>query len=516
MQHHELIDGHYRLVRRMGHHWLVQDEQTHLPGLMMPLDDFADIRVVRWLEKIWHPGLPRVLDQVSDGEHPSLVVLDYLPGQCLSDFLSTRRRCRPTRLLPIIRQAARLLQFLHEASDPPLMHLDLKPEHWIMLPSGELGLIDFQTALFHEPDSGPTGREKQRLTLVYAAPERMAGHPCPASDLFALALMCLQYLTRRPPEYCRNHAPNDLLPAQQAALADLLSRCLADDPANRPATISVFIAALDAVIESQARGYPLRERCSEWMKQAGQSVRAFIPVHPDTSGRPERSDTPSSSSATRICVWQEAELACELASVWSRRTDVLLIDFDLGDPRCAAYLQPLPSRHQPNCIEAGSVLQRQTAEETSVLLQILREADDQCDICLTVTSGMPQDAAACIGLLTADLIIMPIKGDLIHWQSCRRQVQHLASVGLVSDQRIYYVLFPYQAQRELCTDSIRRLTHDQLAGTISDCPERDRHRGSHRPYWTRMIRRNRQEYGRLIDYLEQQLQRGRSERHASG
>src|SRR5205823_3096503 len=82
------------------------------------------------------------------------------------------------------------------------IHHDVKPQNFLIrsnknarLP--DLLLADFGIAKLAVGTSGAS--QAIRSTPIYMAPEQWEGHPVPASDQYALAIMIYQLLAGRPP-----------------------------------------------------------------------------------------------------------------------------------------------------------------------------------------------------------------------------------------------------------------------------------------------------------------------------
>lgn len=143
-----------------------------------------------------HPG---TLSRLPDGR--LALIRPKVEGISLADlveralvrrrFQGARRWNHPTRKLAL--SVLQSVDALHRAG---FVHNDLKPEDILIRPAGDsfhAVLIDLGLAA--KPDrSGPGG------TLVWAAPERLAGRPgTPASDVWALGAIFYLLLTGRPP-----------------------------------------------------------------------------------------------------------------------------------------------------------------------------------------------------------------------------------------------------------------------------------------------------------------------------
>jgi eukaryotic-like serine/threonine-protein kinase len=100
----------------------------------------------------------------------------------------------------MVQQAAAALQYAH---DHQIVHQDVKPSNFLIRSSREnpkrpdLLLTDFGIAKL----SMLTTRASQSIrgTPTYMAPEQWEGHPVPATDQYALAVMVYELLTGRPP-----------------------------------------------------------------------------------------------------------------------------------------------------------------------------------------------------------------------------------------------------------------------------------------------------------------------------
>ncbi len=170
----------------------------------------------------------------------------------------------PDAVAEIALQIADALAFLHEEG---VIHRDLKPSNVLLRPDGQALLLDFNLSA----DARVAG---PRLggTLPYIAPEQLQallnGETGDAldgrMDLFALGVILYELLTgkhpfgapsaRQPPaeaalallERQRRGCPplRTLNPAVDGELARLVERCLAFDPAGRPASAADLAAGL--------------------------------------------------------------------------------------------------------------------------------------------------------------------------------------------------------------------------------------------------------------------------------
>ncbi|UCG23398.1 MAG: serine/threonine-protein kinase [Chloroflexota bacterium] len=159
------------------------------------------------LASLDHPGLTDVSDFFVEGD-TAFLVMDYVPGRTLSDYLAGRpnRRLQVEEAIGIAEQICEVLAYLH-GRRPPIIFRDLKPDNIMVLPDGQVKLIDFGIARYFR--SGQTQDTQQLGTLGYAAPEQYSGQTDARSDIYSLGVVLHQMVTgfdagqlpagRRPP-----------------------------------------------------------------------------------------------------------------------------------------------------------------------------------------------------------------------------------------------------------------------------------------------------------------------------
>jgi serine/threonine-protein kinase len=146
-----------------------------------------------------------------------------------------------------VRWMAEIGEAIEHAGSRGLVHRDIKPSN-IMLSSSGAKVLDFGiAAAAGEADSAHADGEIWG-TPAYLAPERLeGGSVVPASDVYALGLMLYRLLSGGLPwpvqtttEMIKAHrydepAPLPYLPGVHSAVREICARCLAKDPAERPA-----------------------------------------------------------------------------------------------------------------------------------------------------------------------------------------------------------------------------------------------------------------------------------------
>jgi serine/threonine-protein kinase len=169
----------------------------------------------------------------------------------------------------ILRDVATALEYAHAHG---LVHRDIKPENVLL--SGRTAVVtDFGIAkalaasTTQAPDAPAIGTLTQVGTSLgtpaYMAPEQAAGDPATdhRADLYAWGVMAYELLAGRHP-FAEHTSPHALMSAHFSetpvplpesiprSLAALVARCLAKDPARRPASTNELLATLDAALTS--------------------------------------------------------------------------------------------------------------------------------------------------------------------------------------------------------------------------------------------------------------------------
>lgn len=226
------------------------------------------IREHQLLGRLSHPGVPRVHKAVEIRGRAGFF-LEYIPGMTLAQGLGgALRPPQPRAAIELLRVAA----YLHRQQ---VVHNDFKLENAIADPHGRMVVIDYGSAVGPASAGGFLrrlfGRKKTVTgTVAYLAPELITGgEASPRSDIYALGVCCHLLLTGRLPFAFRtrteqleahlHEAPPSVLgsiPHLPAEIEQVLTRAMAKDPLDRPATAEAFLHQLDGLEQVVVPGAP--------------------------------------------------------------------------------------------------------------------------------------------------------------------------------------------------------------------------------------------------------------------
>ena len=178
------------------------------------------------MKELRHPGIPLVYDLEEDEEHFYLIE-EYLEGHSLYALIRDQGTLQDAEAIRYGLQICSLVEYMHSACDPPILHLDLQPNN-LMICGGTVRLIDF--------DHASAGRAADRLgrygTVGCAAPEQYDPDRTldPRTDIYAIGAVLrfmLQGTLRT-----EDGQPYPL----SKPLADIISRCMEKDMEKRYST----------------------------------------------------------------------------------------------------------------------------------------------------------------------------------------------------------------------------------------------------------------------------------------
>lgn len=247
------------------------------------------------LEQLQHPAIIRLRDcgyVGSDHTRPYLV-MDYFDGLTLEAHVRQNGVLTVPECLHVAWQMAQGLQVAHAQQ---ILHRDIKPGNVLIKlsegartassPRWQVKLIDFGLALQRQTVRQTVSHAEALAhtalgnsitgTIDYAAPEQMGRLPGiavgPHSDLYSFGKTCCYALFGTP-----QPGPKQWRHLSEEWLSDLLGDCLAEQPHERPESVTVVLARLDQQWrrkETEAEQEAERRREAEARAVAEQRRRA--------------------------------------------------------------------------------------------------------------------------------------------------------------------------------------------------------------------------------------------------
>ncbi len=296
-----MAGGRYRLERALGHGGMAsvhlgRDTELDRPVAVKLLaenlsgdESFRErfVREARLAARLSHPNVVSVYDAGEDDGRP-YIVMECVEGETLAEVLARRGRLPPEEARGVALQAARGLAHAHEAG---LVHRDVKPQNLILRTDGTLKIADFGIARAAEA-TALTQAGTVLGTAAYLAPEQALGQEVtPAADVYSLGAVLYELLTGRPPfefdslaDLAEKQRKMRITPVRKLApdvpqrLEGVVMRCLARDPANRPASGRELVAELSggATQPTRVAPAPADDRRFLWLALAAVVVLAAI------------------------------------------------------------------------------------------------------------------------------------------------------------------------------------------------------------------------------------------------
>lgn len=274
------LAGRYSIDRELGRGgmgivYLAHD--VHLERLvaikLLPPERAADpalrerfLREARLAAKLSHPNIIPIHSVAQSGDFV-YYVMAFVDGETLAERVRTRGPLTGTEGARVLREVAWALAHAHAQG---LVHRDVKPENILLeAGSGRALVADFGIAAI----AADTGAQGVAGTPEFMSPEQASGAVVDArSDIYSLGATAFFAFSGRLPfegrtttEVLARHA-TETAPALASSgvavprrVAALVDRCLAKDPAHRPASADAVAEQLGLAIE-QRRELPVALR----------------------------------------------------------------------------------------------------------------------------------------------------------------------------------------------------------------------------------------------------------------
>ena len=144
-----------------------------------------------------HPNIVKVLD-VGFGERLQYIVMEYIDGITLKEYLDQRKDIRWKEAVHFTSQILRALQHAH---DKGIVHRDIKPQNIMLLSDGTIKVTDFGIARLTRSEMQATAVGNKAIGSVhYISPEQARGEITDEkTDLYSVGIMLYEMLTGKLP-----------------------------------------------------------------------------------------------------------------------------------------------------------------------------------------------------------------------------------------------------------------------------------------------------------------------------
>jgi serine/threonine protein kinase len=213
-----------------------------------------------------HPGVVSVLDFGGTAGGAPFMVMEYVEGTSLFDYINERGPLPVDVTLTVIRRVAEALAHAHERG---VYHRDVKSSNIVLL-GGEnavpdVRVIDFGVAGMKRVIDSPATEQGDTIvgTPAYMSPDQAQGHEYDQrSEIYSLGCVMFETLTGRPPfhgetaletisKHAHEQAPMlgdvDEDTEFPTELESLVGRCLEKDPDDRFQNMSELIEAIRSI-----------------------------------------------------------------------------------------------------------------------------------------------------------------------------------------------------------------------------------------------------------------------------
>ena len=218
------------------------------------------LREARVASSIAHENIIAVYDFGEEAGRP-FMVMEFLEGESLRGAIEKRRTGDFARRLQIALQVGRAIRHIHLKK---IIHRDIKPENIHLDPLGRAKLMDFGIAKSDEMLLTKAGFTLG--TPYYMSPEQVLGQNVTTqADVYSFGVLLYELLAGKKPVEAESfekifhkilHDPLNLEPLHEAAVApaviDLIRKCMAKPPAERPQGFGIVCEAIEETLKQGA------------------------------------------------------------------------------------------------------------------------------------------------------------------------------------------------------------------------------------------------------------------------
>ena len=202
-----------------------------------------------------HPNIVKVYD-VSFGDRLQYIVMEYIDGISLKEYLNQQKEIRWKEALHFTMQILRALQHAHEKG---IIHRDIKPQNIMLLQDGTIKVTDFGIARFSHSETR-TMTDKAIGSVHYIAPEQARGDfTDDKADIYSVGVMLYEMITGQLPFEADNAVsvaimqlqadpkpPRDINPTIPIGLEEITLKAMQKTPAQRYQSAAEMMQDIEA------------------------------------------------------------------------------------------------------------------------------------------------------------------------------------------------------------------------------------------------------------------------------
>lgn len=250
-----------------------------------------------------HPNIVKVYD-VSVTDRLQYIVMEYVDGMTLRQYLNERGGRLTSR--ETVHFISQILQALDHAHRNGVVHRDVKPQNIMLLPSGQLRMMDFGIARISRAENQLLAG-KAMGSVHYISPEQAKGEVTgPQSDIYSVGVMMYEMLSGRLPfdgedavkvalkQITDTPRPlGEIAPETPRALVEITEKAMAKLPANRYAGAGEMLEALRRYVQEPdvvfAYKYITEEAPAKVVKQTMSQKKESAAGRPASKRKKKRS-----------------------------------------------------------------------------------------------------------------------------------------------------------------------------------------------------------------------------------
>lgn len=202
-----------------------------------------------------HPHILKVFD-VSVTDKLQYIVMEYLDGITLKEYMN--QRGGPLTWKEAVHFVQQILEALDHAHRKGVVHRDVKPQNVMLMPDGQLKMMDFGIARISRAEN-QTMSEKAIGSVHYISPEQAKGDVTGATaDIYSVGIMLYEMLSGQLPFESDNMVSvaikqisdkarplAELAPNVPGALVQITERAMAKRPEDRYPSARAMLDDID-------------------------------------------------------------------------------------------------------------------------------------------------------------------------------------------------------------------------------------------------------------------------------